>query len=149
MQRWGIFLIYAYLRQIYNFKSCPSSWPISPQSLHSVQYSVTLKKGKEIFQSAREFTFCLLQTILIMIIKPFKFIGMAKLQKILQKINGLFTQIRRCFVAVTLAIAAAAILISARGLRPGSTVCSESMIDWQYLLLEDLEQIGIFPKIKS
>ena len=51
------------------------------------QYSVTLKKGKEIFQSAREFTFCLLQTILIMIIKPFKFIGMAKLQKILQKIN--------------------------------------------------------------
>ena len=64
-----------------------SSWPISPQSLHSVQYSVTLKKGKEIFQSAREFTFCLLQTILIMIIKPFKFIGMAKLQKILQKIN--------------------------------------------------------------
>ena len=87
MQRWGIFLIYAYLRQIYNFKSCPSSLPISPQSLHSVQYSVTLKKGKEIFQSAREFTFCLLQTILIMIIKPFKFIGMAKLQKILQKIN--------------------------------------------------------------
>lgn len=69
-----------------------SSWLISPQSLHSVQYSVTLKKGKEIFQSAREFTFCLLQTILIMIIKPFKektffFIGMAKLQKILQKIN--------------------------------------------------------------
>lgn len=67
-----------------------SSWPISPQSLHSVQYSVTLKKGKEIFQSAREFTFCLLQTILIKIIKPFKFIGMAKLQKILQKINSPF-----------------------------------------------------------
>ena len=98
MQRWGIFLIYAYLRQIYNFNSCPSSWPIlSPQSLHSVQYSVTLKKGKEIFQSAREFTFCLLQTILIMIIKPFKFIGMAKLQKILQKINVPFYIISTMF----------------------------------------------------
>ena len=47
------------------------------------------------------------------------------------------------------AIAAAVILISARGLRPGSTVCSENTIDWQYLLLEDLEQIGIFPKSKS
>ena len=74
-----------------------SSWPISPQSLHSVQYSVTLKKGKEIFQSAREFTVCLLQTILIMIIKPFKFIGMAKLQKILQKINVPFYIISTMF----------------------------------------------------
>lgn len=74
-----------YILDIHIFEA--SSWPISPQSLHSVQYSVTLKKGKEIFQSAREFTFCSLQTILIMIIKPFKFIGMAKLQKILQKIN--------------------------------------------------------------
>lgn len=74
-----------------------SSWPMSPQSLHSVQYSVTLKKGKEIFQSAREFTFCLLQTILIMIIKPFKFIGMAKLQKILQKINVPFYIISTMF----------------------------------------------------
>ena len=39
-----------------------SSWPISPQSLHSVQYSVTLKKGKEIFQSAREFNYFLFTT---------------------------------------------------------------------------------------
>ena len=39
--------------------------------------------------------------------------------------------------------------IIARGLRPGSKVCSEHMNDWQYLTLGDLEENEVFPKSKS
>ena len=38
-------------------------------------------------------------------------------------------------------------MISLRGLRPGSKVCSEHMNDWQYLSLGDLEQNEFFPKV--
>ena len=36
-----------------------------------------------------------------------------------------------------------------RGLRPGSEVGSEHMIEWKYLPLGDLEQIEIFSQSKS
>lgn len=49
------------------------------------QFNIQLllkRERKYSCQSAREFTFCLLGTVIIVIMKPFKFYGMAKLQKI-------------------------------------------------------------------
>ena len=40
------------------------------------------------------------------------------------------------------------VIMNSRGLRPCSKVCSEHMIDWQYLSLGDLEEIFFF-KSKS
>lgn len=74
---------------------------------------------------------------------------MAKLQKIVQKINVPFYIDSTMFCSSHVSDCSCGHFDLRKGLRPGSTVCSENMIDWQYLSLEDLEQIGIFPKSKS